>query len=535
MRANQSNQNQAQAEQTFAAARKRTETLFGRLAVQNKFCSEAEVKDALAKQQLFQSRHIRKPRVGEILAARGAIKSHQIFAVLDLQTAQRDAFDEVYTRAYPSASQGSSRNDIRLADTEKLEPIQIETRIEPAINPGFATGSGQYPAAKSRRVRRSRSDRSSFAMSAVREAQRPARKKPAAPSAKADGAPVSLMVFVVVLFAITLAAFIFGDTNVQSARPEAVRPIAVSFVNPAREVKANQIAKVKPEKANYTERAMPAVQSKSEAAEAPRVIIRQPKLSDAEMARQQEMGAHLLNDARAFAHNGERDRACDLYQTIISKFGAVYGQTARKELAELTKGKMNAVPAPMMQIPEAEANSVKVEPQAENGTTEANQQAKKPMSKMDAENEADLFWWLTGKGMVQAEDAVLHRVPQWEAVSGKWNLKGTNPSAQQINGNDTLIASKSLSEFSTIKVAVRGDGDAAGISFGKGMRFLVRPTPFWQTLTIKVCDGNKIGMWVDGEARNSLEQVSGQQKLIDSVELYALARNVEFRGFTVER
>jgi hypothetical protein len=51
------------------------------------------------------------------------------------------------------------------------------------------------------------------------------------------------------------------------------------------------------------------------------------------------MGAHLLNEARAFAHKGERDRARELYGTIISKFGAVHEQTARRELAELAKGR----------------------------------------------------------------------------------------------------------------------------------------------------------------------------------------------------
>jgi hypothetical protein len=85
-------------------------------------------------------------------------------------------------------------------------------------------------------------------------------------------------------------------------------------------------------------------------------------------------------------------------------------------------------------------------------------------------------------------------------------------------------------------VEFRGEGDAAGFSFGNGQRFLVRPTPAWQKLSLEVVQGEKLELRVEGEARASLEaskDVTADQ-LPDYVFLRGQGTRIEFRNFAVD-
>ncbi|MCW8133089.1 MAG: hypothetical protein KIS92_22270, partial [Planctomycetota bacterium] len=125
----------------------------------------------------------------------------------------------------------------------------------------------------------------------------------------------------------------------------------------------------------------------------------------------------------------------------------------------------------------------------------------------------------------------------WEVSEGIWSVPPEQSWVGVPNATSNMSNLKrEIGKFSSMSVDVRGDAVAAGFSFGKGMRFLLKPTGKWQTLRVEVIVGDLLRMTVNGDSRKSLEDV-GNLKTTDLPGVVYLRGDggvVEFRNFVVD-
>lgn len=125
----------------------------------------------------------------------------------------------------------------------------------------------------------------------------------------------------------------------------------------------------------------------------------------------------------------------------------------------------------------------------------------------------------------------------WEISKGVWRAGSDGIMSGMAAADSQLISLKGkLKPFSTLTVEMRGDADAAGFSFGTGMRFVIKPGDKWQIVKLQVVEGDRLQLLVDGEPRNSLEDVGKvtSDQFADSVYLRAEGKKIEFRNFKLE-
>lgn len=125
----------------------------------------------------------------------------------------------------------------------------------------------------------------------------------------------------------------------------------------------------------------------------------------------------------------------------------------------------------------------------------------------------------------------------WEISKGVWKVGADNIYQGLAAEGSTLISLKgALKRFGVITVEMRGDADAAGFSFGTGMRFVLKPSDRWQTVKLLVVEGDHLQLQVDGEGRNSLEDTSKvtSDQFGDTMYLRAEGQKIEFRNFKME-
>lgn len=124
----------------------------------------------------------------------------------------------------------------------------------------------------------------------------------------------------------------------------------------------------------------------------------------------------------------------------------------------------------------------------------------------------------------------------WEISKGVWKT-GANGELTGTAADGTQISIKTaLKRFSTITVEMRGDADAAGFSFGTGMRFVVKPSDKWQVVKLQIVEGDHLQLTIDGDPRNSLEDTGKitTDQFGDSVYLRAEGQKIEFKNFKIE-
>jgi serine/threonine-protein kinase len=144
------------------------------------------------------------------------------------------------------------------------------------------------------------------------------------------------------------------------------------------------------------------------------------------------------------------------------------------------------------------------------------------------------------KGKALEEEAAVRQALKgtgWDISRGQWTV---NPDGSLVGtpepGMNLVSVRRELRRFRRVEVEFRGEGDAAGFSFGKAQRFMVRPSLTWQRLSLEVVQAEKLELRVDGEARASLEaskDVTADQ-LPDYVYLRGLGPRIEFRNFAVD-
>jgi hypothetical protein len=132
----------------------------------------------------------------------------------------------------------------------------------------------------------------------------------------------------------------------------------------------------------------------------------------------------------------------------------------------------------------------------------------------------------------------------YEITQGVWTISPERvmsgvPSGKDPQGNSSRLVSvrRAVPPFKTLSVEVRGEGESAGFSFGKGKRWMVAPTAEWQQVVLKVdsVTGRNL-LAVNGQPKVSLEALEGDaaKDLGELVYLRALGKKVEFRNLVVD-
>ncbi len=126
----------------------------------------------------------------------------------------------------------------------------------------------------------------------------------------------------------------------------------------------------------------------------------------------------------------------------------------------------------------------------------------------------------------------------WRVRRGFWEEKNRLLTAEKAGPDEILLLSRPLNgkAFQKLTVEIRGEGDAAGFSFGKGRHWLIRPIPEWQRLTLTALSGGALQLDVDGDGRESLEATSVRKRseLGATLFLRGQGERVEFRNFQAE-
>lgn len=125
----------------------------------------------------------------------------------------------------------------------------------------------------------------------------------------------------------------------------------------------------------------------------------------------------------------------------------------------------------------------------------------------------------------------------WEIRRGVWKITPEKTLlARAETGNDLMLLRRELKTFNQVSMEIRGAGDAAGFSFSRSARYMVKPTETWQKVTVQVFGGDQLRLLIDGEPRASLEDVSGitTEHLGDVVYIRAEGTFFEVRNFTVD-
>lgn len=126
---------------------------------------------------------------------------------------------------------------------------------------------------------------------------------------------------------------------------------------------------------------------------------------------------------------------------------------------------------------------------------------------------------------------------EWEVSQGRWVVNPDWSFEGMPDPGTTLMSlRRPLSKFDRIELELRGQGDAAGFSFGKGRRFLIRPISVWQKISLHTLPGGRLELRVDGEKRDSLEtlQVSFPENATQELFLRAQGTRIEFRNFAID-
>src|SRR6185503_9048855 len=96
----------------------------------------------------------------------------------------------------------------------------------------------------------------------------------------------------------------------------------------------------------------------------------------------------------------------------------------------------------------------------------------------------------------------------WAVSEGFWTIGEENSLlANPAKEGEAANLKRDLGKFQVLTVEMRGDGDAAGFSFGKGMRFLAKPTEKWQTLKLDVMMDDVLRLQVNGDTKKSLDDI----------------------------
>ncbi|MCZ7648531.1 MAG: protein kinase [Planctomycetota bacterium] len=125
----------------------------------------------------------------------------------------------------------------------------------------------------------------------------------------------------------------------------------------------------------------------------------------------------------------------------------------------------------------------------------------------------------------------------WEITRGVWTITPEKSLlARAEPGKDLMLLRRALGGFNTLSMELRGNGDAAGYSFTRSARFLVKPTDQWQKVSVEVHGGDKLRLLVDGEPRSSLEDVGDftTEQMPDVVYIRAQGSHIEIRNFSVD-
>jgi hypothetical protein len=277
-----------------------------------------------------------------------------------------------------------------------------------------------------------------------------------------------------------------------------------------------------------------------------------PVPDDDETLRQRALGEHLLNDARTFAHGGERERARELYRTIVERFPAVQGPIARTELSQLEKGNLASIPSPSKERTSAgksrhpvagaepgkptkpdtparaagRAAAAAATPQ----TPPAARSAREPVAPGETEPSPG-----AGTPVPAPDAASVLRTAGMRITKGAWVVTSDGTFTGEPQGDHRVCTlCMERARFKTLSVEIRGTGSGAGFSFGKGQRFLSKPGEAWQRLSIEIDAGDRVIFKVGGRRVSASRAAVYGDQLPDRFYLRGQEGRVSFRNLTID-
>jgi hypothetical protein len=124
----------------------------------------------------------------------------------------------------------------------------------------------------------------------------------------------------------------------------------------------------------------------------------------------------------------------------------------------------------------------------------------------------------------------------WEVSRGNWSVgpDGTL-TGTPVPGISLVSLRREIMEFHSLDVECRGEGEVSGFSFGRDLRFLARPTPVWQRISLNVLENGQLEFRVNGERRTSLEPSEQTEGALPSgLYLRGIGTKIEFRDFKID-
>lgn len=124
----------------------------------------------------------------------------------------------------------------------------------------------------------------------------------------------------------------------------------------------------------------------------------------------------------------------------------------------------------------------------------------------------------------------------WEISRGNWSVSTSGIlTGTPLPGMTLVSLRRDIAEFRSLEVECRGEGEVAGFSFGRDSRYLARPTPVWQRLSLHVLEQGQLEFRVDGEPRKSLEPAEqNEAALPEGLYLRGMGTKIEFRDFKID-
>lgn len=457
---------------------------------------------------------------------------------------------EAVTRSLPPVTVSDSELDRRYAATEKLDPVHMETQPLPAMARGVRTEGRLSPVARRRLTQHLR--RSEVDLPPVRRVGGVQADRSAAgttsypPPSSTNHQWLALTVFGAGIFLLAVIAIFSRDSDVKAERRALARSMQPDLSTPKRKQTAKATSKAVTPKRDTGKQ----VQTVPEVVVTSRPIAvpaAAPAPLDDESARQSALGAHLLSEARSLVHKGEWARAQEVYRAILTQFGTFHGPTARKELSDLESGEVGRIPSPApVAKPAVVAMESRPKPaaaptpvpvtakKAEPLTSEAGQATESAKSEpFDAEQvrtPASPSAPSASKPQPHKVSLAIKDVGEvlgslgLSIAKGSWTVDNDGTLSGEPNPGSRICTLRGkLPRFETLSVQIRGNGSGAGFSFGKGKRFMVKPSAEWQTVALRLGEDDILHMTVDGRSPDS-------QEAIDPVHREQLPENFYLRG-----